>query len=132
MSGRVETQHRKATKLLESVLTRDKVNDLLAIGLSADEIARAGATSATSIYARRKGDPSRRSELDLRIGRLYLVASELRARGVADAQIVGWLTSPNLELDAQSPLDCLGRDGFQQVRTAALAWTRDGWTTGVR
>jgi uncharacterized protein (DUF2384 family) len=125
MSGRVETQRRKVTKLLESVLTRDKVNDLLAIGLSAEEIARAGATSATSIYARRKSDPSRRSELDARIGKLYLVVSEMHARDVADAEVIGWLTSPNLELDAQSPLDCLGRDGFQQVRAAALAWMRD-------
>lgn len=110
------------TKLLESVLTRDKVNDLLAMGLSAEEIARAGATSATSIYARRKGDPSRRSELDARIGRLYLVVSEMHAHDVGDAQVVGWLTSPNLELDAQTPLDCLGRDGFEQVRETARAW----------
>lgn len=124
MSGHVETQDRTAIKLLESVLTHDKVNDLLAMGLSADEIARAGATSATSIYARRKGDPSRRSELDARIGKLYLVVSEMRARGVDSAQVIGWLTSPNLELDAQAPLDCLGRDGFQQVRETALAWMR--------
>lgn len=107
---------------LESVLTHDKVEELLRIGLSAEEIARAGATSSTSIYARRKHDPSRRSELDVRIGRLYLVVSELRSRAIDDSWVVGWLTSPNRLLDAKTPLDVVGGDGFERVREAAASW----------
>lgn len=124
MATRTEIQRGELDGALSSVLTHDKVNDLLAIGLSAEEISRAGATSPTSIYSRRKADPSRRSDLDARIGRLYLIVSEMRVRGVDNAQVVGWLTSPNLELDAQAPLDCLGGDGFQQVRETALRWMR--------
>jgi Protein of unknown function (DUF2384) len=109
------------------VLTRDKVDELLTMGLSAEELASAAATTQASIYARRREDPGRRSDLDRRLGRLYFVVSELRERQLDDDQIIGWLTSPSPHLDGDTPLERFERDGldgdeFKLVREAARSW----------
>jgi hypothetical protein len=105
-----------------AVLTRVKVDELLTMGFAADELASMAATSPASIYARRKENPTRRSELDRRIGRLYLVVTEMHDFGLDDDQIIGWFTSPSLHLNADTPLERMERDQFKRVRSAAHAW----------
>jgi hypothetical protein len=110
--------------MLSTVLTSQKIDALLGLGLSAEELAVASASTTASIYARRKDDPTRRGELDKKIDHLYFVAREMLDYGLDGPLIGGWLASCSPHLNGDTPLERLGRGQFKRVRTASLAWMR--------
>ena len=107
---------------LRDALEPQAVTELLAgVGLTDADMAIATGAHPRTIRRWKEGSEPNRATAD-RLDDLRNVVVTMREAGMTDRATVLWLRHRNRELEDHRPLEVLGQDAYEHVRTAARAF----------